>query len=154
MSKYKQDTSYSGTNFEPEINSCLCSLFILGIDFIYFFINRYPTRSQYTTVVIGILKHLGIEHNEKNAVSKYKKLFLLKCNYYILQNSWRESLISKYKRERQNLDDDKITEMKHKYSKLNSGRKIKGFPMTQMSERNSLKEVSHMERLRKCIFYF
>jgi len=37
-------------------------------------------------------------------------------------------------------------EMKNKYSKVNSGRKIKGFPMTQMSERNPIKMVSCNEK--------
>ncbi len=39
--------------------------------------------------------------------------------------------------------------MKHKYSKVNSGRKIKGFPMTHMSERNPIKTVSFIKELKK-----
>jgi hypothetical protein len=39
--------------------------------------------------------------------------------------------------------------MKHRYSKVNSGRKIKGFPMTQMSERNSIKTVRYIEITQK-----
>ncbi len=39
--------------------------------------------------------------------------------------------------------------MKNKYSKVNSGRKIKGFPMTQMSERNFVKKVSYNKRTQK-----
>ncbi|CAF3990124.1 unnamed protein product [Rotaria sp. Silwood1] len=84
----------------------------------------YPTRSQYASIVHGILKHLGIEHDQKNA------------------NSWRESLISKYKRERQNINDDRIAHMKNKYSQIQSGRKIKGFTMTQMSERKPLQTIN------------
>ncbi|CAF3919387.1 unnamed protein product [Rotaria magnacalcarata] len=86
--------------------------------------SSYPTRAQYAIIVVGILNHLGVERDSKNV------------------DSWRESLISKYKRERQNLSDDKVIEMKHRYSKVNSGRKIKGFPVTQMSERNSLKTIA------------
>ncbi|CAF4259585.1 unnamed protein product, partial [Rotaria magnacalcarata] len=43
---------------------------------------RYPTRAQYAIIVVGILNHLGVERDSKNV------------------DSWRESLISKYKRER------------------------------------------------------
>ncbi|CAF4346441.1 unnamed protein product [Rotaria socialis] len=86
----------------------------------------YPTRTQYTIVVNSILNYLGIDQNTKKA------------------DSWRESLISKYKRERQNQNDDKTVEMTLRYSKEKSGRKIKQYPQTQMSERNALKNISNM----------
>lgn len=70
LSKYKRSRPDSGSNFEPKVDSCLCLLLILKINFKYFFIGRYPTRSQYTTIVIGIMKHLGIEYDAKNAVSE------------------------------------------------------------------------------------
>ncbi|CAF4515024.1 unnamed protein product, partial [Rotaria magnacalcarata] len=63
---------------------------------------------------------------------------------YTIVDSWRESLISKYKRERQNQNDDQTVEMKLRYSKEKSGRKIKQYPHTQMSERNALKNISNM----------
>ncbi|CAF3722614.1 unnamed protein product [Rotaria socialis] len=86
----------------------------------------YPTRTQYTIVVNSILNYLGIDQNTKKA------------------DSWRESLISKYKRERQNQNDDQTVEMTLRYSKEKSGRKIKQYPQTQMSERNALKNISNM----------
>ncbi|CAF4022766.1 unnamed protein product, partial [Rotaria magnacalcarata] len=81
--------------------------------------EKYPSRMQYTTIVNGILNYLGIDNDEKTA------------------SSWRESLISKYKRERQNYNDEKVVEMKLRYSREKSGRKIKQHPSTQMSARNS-----------------
>lgn len=58
-------------------------------------------------------------------------------------------MISKYKRTRTNLNDDKVLEMRNKYSKVNSGRKIKGFPITQTAERNPIKTVSYIRRRQK-----
>jgi hypothetical protein len=39
--------------------------------------------------------------------------------------------------------------MRNKYSKVNSGRKIKGFPITQTAERNPIKTVSYIRRRQK-----
>lgn len=39
----------------------------------YFFLHRYPTREQYTTIVNGILNHLKIERDPKTSVSKSQK---------------------------------------------------------------------------------
>ncbi|CAF3978563.1 unnamed protein product, partial [Rotaria magnacalcarata] len=74
----------------------------------------YPTRAQYSIIVVGILNHLGVEHG-----------FLA-----------RVINLSKYKRERQNLSDDKVIEMKHRYSKVLEDVKI----LTSMYLDNSVKE--------------
>ncbi|CAF1560249.1 unnamed protein product [Adineta steineri] len=63
------------------------------------------------------------------------------------QNSWRESLISKYKRERQNSNDERRVEMKLKYSRETSGRKIKQRPITEMSERNVVNKILLAENI-------
>ncbi|CAF2034026.1 unnamed protein product [Rotaria magnacalcarata] len=89
--------------------------------------EKYPSRMQYTTIVNGILNYLGIDNDEKTA------------------SSWRESLISKYKRERQNYNDEKVVEMKLRYSREKSGRKIKQHPSTQMSARNHSHIVSLLD---------
>jgi len=48
-------------------------------------LDRYPTRTQYTTVVNGILKRLGIEYDEKTAVSKGTVCSHLNDFFFILE---------------------------------------------------------------------
>ncbi|CAF1380950.1 unnamed protein product [Rotaria sp. Silwood1] len=43
----------------------------------------YPTRSQYASIVHGILKHLGIEHDQKNAVTDVKILACVDLDYCV-----------------------------------------------------------------------
>ncbi|CAF4049719.1 unnamed protein product [Adineta steineri] len=89
----------------------------------------YPTRAQYTIIVNGILNHLNVELETKKV------------------NSWRESLISKHKRERQNSNDERRVEIKLKYSRETSGRKIKQRPITEISERNIVNKILLAENI-------
>jgi len=41
--------------------------------FTFFFLHRYLTREQYTTIVNGILNRLKIERDPKTSVSKSEK---------------------------------------------------------------------------------
>ncbi|CAF1296475.1 unnamed protein product [Rotaria sordida] len=78
------------TNKEMEKFEKLCNFRSIVIDAIFYDLKTnydliYPTKTQYSTIVNGLLNHLGVEYDTKK------------------MNSWRESLISKFKRERQNL---------------------------------------------------
>ncbi|CAF3867891.1 unnamed protein product [Rotaria sp. Silwood1] len=86
----------------------LCNFRSIVIDAIFYDLKRnynliYPTKTQYTTVISGLLNHLGVERDTKKMVSELDQYSLHGYEYSLLQNSWRESLISKFKRERQNL---------------------------------------------------
>ncbi|CAF3506830.1 unnamed protein product [Rotaria socialis] len=70
-----------------------------------------------------MLNYLWIDNDEKTA------------------SSWRESSISKSKRERQNYNHEKVAEMKLRYSREKSGIKIKQHPSTQISERNHSQKI-------------
>ena len=104
------------------------------------FFYSYPTKTQYSTITNGLLNHLGVEHDTKKMVSERHQYLLQNYEHSLLQNSWRESLISKFKRERQNLVNDEVLQMKNKYSNENSGRKLKEYSMTKMSERKIQKK--------------
>ncbi|CAF1564470.1 unnamed protein product, partial [Rotaria sordida] len=80
-------------NKEMENFEKLCNFSSIVIDAIFYELKTnynliYPTKTQYSTIVNGLLNHLGVEHDTKK------------------MNSWRESLISKFKRERQNLEEN------------------------------------------------
>ncbi|CAF5150564.1 unnamed protein product, partial [Rotaria sp. Silwood1] len=86
----------------------LCNFRSIVIDAIFYDLKRnynliHPTKTQYTTVISGLLNHLGVERDTKKMVSELDQYSLHGYEYSLLQNSWRESLISKFKRERQNL---------------------------------------------------
>ncbi|CAF1395926.1 unnamed protein product [Rotaria sordida] len=83
------------TNKEMEKFEKLCNFRSIVIDAIFYDLKTnydliYPTKTQYSTIVNGLLNHLGVEYDTKK------------------MNSWRESLISKFKRERQNLVNDEV----------------------------------------------
>ncbi|CAF2854914.1 unnamed protein product [Rotaria sp. Silwood2] len=102
----------------------------------------YPTKTQYTTVISGLLNHLGVEHDTKKMVSELDQYSLHGYEYSSLQNSWREPLISKLKKERQNLVNDEVLQIKIKYSNENSGRKLKGYSMAKVAGKKIQKNIT------------
>ena len=122
------------------------------IIYVRLFLYSYPTKPQYTTIVNGLLNHLGVEHDTKKVVGKRDQYLLQGYCYSLFQSSWRESLISKFKRERQNLENEEVLQMKVKYSNQNSGRKLKGYSMSQMAERKIQKKVNPNKTSRKTIY--
>jgi hypothetical protein len=70
MSKCKWDIPCGRPKFESQVYF-LYLVYKLTHSSIYFsFCRRYPTRTQYTVVVSGILNRLGITHDTKTTVSK------------------------------------------------------------------------------------